>query len=516
MAPPVLNNAEPDVQQLRIQLEVARASRRQFVATLSFRQGYVAARRAYFEGINAIVTRFREGVAANPPTATRAQLADALTRKETDEVQFPDLSEDDVTSDVPSVVEPLIPPQLVSVAAPEANKDVFDPKAIGLAIVPSFDMAPGGATADEFVEAVDGHQALRRWTDHQAATAALSKMTGGSPRVLMKDLIRERAPELVSWRLLRTMLLTEFSNSVNHAQRCHVLRSLLNTQEDFNPRVHYRALKDAVADIVLESQIPRNEEGHITVKGVRDTMTNALFGASLTKAYLAEVQRAAPATWEATLQHLTAFHRGRHVDSAITKELPSTVAEYQPKAAAAAAQDSKDEGTTVDAVGNKKQPEKKKKFEKKDNAHQNLTCFYCHLAGHISTNCQLKASGVPPPNLPTNQQRFQSPQFPNAPQGQQQYPFHRAASHNYPPNNQRGRGQPRGRPFNRGRGQQQRGRGYPQQHPGQRQPAQWQRSAAIWDEEPVEEPEFWPQEQVGQQFYCEQGGPGEEEFQQFE
>ena len=128
MAPPTVNNAEPDVQFLRIQLEVARASRRQFVGTLSFRQGYVVARQAYFEKLASIIEGFRSGVAANPPTATRAQLADALTRKETDEVAFPDLTEDDVVSDVPSVVEPLIPPQLVTVGAPEANKDVFDPE----------------------------------------------------------------------------------------------------------------------------------------------------------------------------------------------------------------------------------------------------------------------------------------------------------------------------------------------------------------------------------------------------
>ena len=400
MAPPTVNNAEPDVQFLRIQLEVARASRRQFVGTLSFRQGYVVARQAYFEKLASIIEGFRSGVAANPPTATRAQLADALTRKETDEVAFPDLTEDDVVSDVPSVVEPLIPPQLVTVGAPEANKDVFDPKAIGLAVIPDFDMVKGGATADGFVEAVDGHQALRRWSDHQAATAALSKMTGGSPRLLQKELIRDGAPELASWRLLRKLLLTEFSTSVNHAQRCHALRKMLNTAEDFDPRVHFRALKDAVADIVLESQVPRNEEGHITIKGVRDTMAYALFGASLTLKYLAEVQRAAPPTWEATLQHLTAYHRGLHVDSATTKELPTTVLDHEgsqsSKVAAAAAGDGK-ETDSVEAIKTKKTA---KKFEKKDNVHQNLNCFYCHLPGHISTNCQIKASGLPPPQTP--------------------------------------------------------------------------------------------------------------------
>ena len=150
-------------------MEVAKSNRRHNINSAPFRKVYADNRAAYFTALNDIIADLRIGVSANPPTASDDQLQEAVSRSATDEALFPDIPVSDISTDAPSVVDPIIPPQLaLHTVGGAPSKELFDTKAIGLATIPEFSKD----NVQKFVDAVDQHQALRCWTDGNAATAA--------------------------------------------------------------------------------------------------------------------------------------------------------------------------------------------------------------------------------------------------------------------------------------------------------------------------------------------------------
>ena len=424
----------PSLQELRLRVEVAKSNRRHNINSAPFRKVYADNRTAYFAALDDIIAGLRAGVNANPPTASDEQLQEAVSRSATDEALFPDLAVSDVTTDAPSVVDPIIPPQLALHTAEDGlAKDLFDTKAIGLATIPEFSRD----NVQNFVDAVDQHQALRGWSDKNAATAATSRIIDGTGKLYVRSLIREDAPEMKSWQMLRRGLLSTFGSAVNISQRCRAIKDALATKERFVPEYQNLLVSDIVADIWHDAKVIK-PDGSVNGKEAKALMSDTLFGASLTDEYLAVVEREAPKDWAMARRILTNYYRSvSHQDKVATAADNAVTASVKTD----------EESKTAAPVSTRKQSTKKtnnnnKAFEKKNNPDQALQCHHCGLMGHKRPDCHFilaaKASNSTP-MAPGHQQQQQPSQA----------PFHRSASNNYPVQAPQ-RGQFRGRRPSRG------------------------------------------------------------------
>ena len=417
--PAVAAAPAPSLQELRLRVEVAKSNRRHNINSAPFRKVYADNRAAYFTALNNIIADLRIGVSANPPTASDDQLQEAISRSPTDEALFPDIPVSDISTDAPSVVDPIIPPQLaLHTVGGAPSKELFDTKAIGLATIPEFSKD----NVQKFVDAVDQHQALRCWTDGNAATAATARIIDGTGKLYLKSLIREESPELKSWQLLRRGLLSTFGSAVNITQRCRTIKDALVTKERFVPEHHYLLVSDIVADIWHDARVMQ-ADGSVNGKEAKTLTSDTLFGASLTDEYLAVVEREAPKDWTSAKRVLTNYYRSV-TPQAATGSLPAVektlTASVQPT----------DEVQTAAPVTAKKQSAKKnstagKAFEKKNNADQSLQCHHCGLIGHKRPDCHFVMVAKASNSAPIVPGQFNQHQQPS------QAPFHRTASNTY-------------------------------------------------------------------------------------